>query len=78
MQYSWMCGVMGISPHLPITRVKPEVNAGQATSYLAPCPPCSDDPETEKEKIDKLNFWWFGRKERKKNNKTQTTKRYLF
>lgn len=32
------------------------VNAGQAISYLAPWPPCSEDPGKEQEKTDKFSI----------------------
>lgn len=38
------------------------VNAGQAISYLAPWPPCSENPGKEQEKTDKFSIWQFGRK----------------
>lgn len=47
---------MGISPHLPTARAESAVDAGQAISYLAPWPPCREDPGTEQEKIVKFNF----------------------
>lgn len=65
MQYSWRCGVTGVSLCLPTAR--PAVNVRLAVPYLAPqlrlaipylAPqlPCGDDPGEEQGNTDQFNM----------------------